>query len=147
MEIVIGLVIIIVLLIALGVDTYYILLGVFLLMLLALAVTVIFFAATAFTLIGAQRRKVSFDRIDKAEGKRFNTAVYKDGEGEYRNAFPSEPLLKPLLYDKDRSTGIFVTKGGKAYDRYSIVTIIVGLTVGSASLALLGAWAISILKI
>lgn len=145
MEIVIGLAIVIALVIMLGVDVYYILLGVFVLMLLTLLATVVFFAVTAMTLIRSRRETVSFDRIEKPEGGRFNCAVYKNDSGEYRNSFPSEPLLKKLLYDRNHSTSVRITSRGRCYDKYSLITIAAGLTFGTGSLILLSAWAMTVL--
>lgn len=145
MEIIIALAIIIALLLALGISGYYILLGILVLMLLTLALTVVFFAVTAFTLIGARREHVRFDRIEKPEKGHFNCAVYKNSSGEFRNAFPSEGILVRFIYDPDRDTWVLVTRRGRAYDRYSLTTIIAGLTFGTASLVLLSLWAVSTL--
>ncbi len=138
MEIIIGLAVVIGLLIMLGVNPFYIMEGVYVLMLLLLAATVVFFVITAISLIGSKKRRAAFDRIDKPEGKAFPSAVYISEGEEYRNSFPNEFVLKKLLYKKDREVILRVTKRGGVYDKYSVVTVLAGLVLGGASLALLG---------
>ena len=138
MEIIIGLAVVIGLLIMLGVNPFYIMEGVYVLMLLLLAATVVFFVITAISLIGSRKRRAAFDRIDKPEGKTFPSAVYISEGEEYRNSFPNEFVLKKLLYKKDREVILRVTKRGGVYDKYSVVTVLAGLVLGGASLALLG---------
>lgn len=137
MEAVIGLAIIITLLYVLGVNPYYIMEGVMILLILVLAATLLFFIATAISLIGSKRIKAVFDRIDKPEGKTFPSAVYISEGQELRNAFPNEFVLKKILYKKDREVTLRVTRGGKIYDKYSVITIVAGLLLGSASIAFL----------
>ena len=145
MEFIIGFVVVVALLLALGVSGYYILLGVFVLMLLTLAATVVFFAVTAFTLLGSHREHVRFDRIEKPEGGHFNCAIYKNASGEFRNVFPSEGIFVNYIYDTERATWVLVTRRGRAYDRYSLTTIIAGLSFGTVSLIMLGWWAVGTL--
>ena len=144
-EIVIGLVVVIALLIALGVNTFFILEGVLVLLLLVLLATLLFFVYTAFSFIGSERIAARFDRIEKPEGKAFSSAVYiSDGE-ELRNTFPNEAIFKKRLYDKSRVITLIKTRKGKIYDRYSIVTVAAGLVLGTASMVLLGGWSIGVL--
>lgn len=142
MEIMIGLVIIAVLLVALGVDIVFILEGVIILLMLVLTATLAFFVVTAVTLIGSRRLTGTFLRIDKPE-KGFARAVYSTGEGELKNTFPSEMIMKRLLYDPQRRTLLMVTRRGRVYDRYSLITIIAGLLMGGVSVFILGGWVLT----
>ena len=137
MEIVIGLGIVIGLLVVLGVSPLYIMEGVFVLMILVMAATFVFFAYIAVSLIGSKKRRAVFDRIDKPEKKPFPSAVYNTDDGEMRNSFPNEFVLKNRLYKKNREVFIRVTKRGGVYDRYSQITVIAGLILGGCSLWLL----------
>ena len=137
MEAAIVLVIIIILLWALDVSFYYIAEGLFILMMLLLGATLVFFAVTALSLIGSKKKRASFDRTDKPEGKSFPSAVYISEGEEYRNSFPNEFVLKKLLYKEGRDVYIRVTKRGRVYDLYSRLTIYLGLVLAGGSLALL----------
>ncbi|MBR6101588.1 MAG: hypothetical protein IKP95_04100 [Ruminococcus sp.] len=133
MEILIGFVIIVVVLVMLGVSVYFIMECLIALLLLALAATLVFFIWTGITLIGSRVVKGHYLRIDKPE-RGFPSAVYDTPEGEVRNTFPCEMIFRSALYKPEREVRIRMTKRGKAYDRYSVITIITGLLLGSVSL-------------
>ena len=133
LEIVIGLAVVIALLIALGVSPYYIMEGVMILLMLTLYATLLFFVITAFSFIGSKRRTGKFDRIDRPEGKAFPSAVYISEGEELRNAFPNEFVLKKVLYKQGEESKLLVTKRGKIYDKYSLITVFAGLVLGTAS--------------
>lgn len=137
MEAVVVLVIVVVLLWALDVSLAYIAEGLFILMMLVLGATFLFFVYTAVSMIGSKKRRVRFDRTDKPEGASFPSAVYiADGE-ELRNAFPNEFVFKKRLYRTEREVFVRVTKRGKVYDLYSRVTVYLGTVLAGASLAAL----------
>lgn len=137
MEAAIVLVMIVILLWALDVSLYYIAEGLFILMMILLGATLLFFAVTALSLIGSKKKRAVFDRTDKPEGKSFPSAVYiSDGE-EYRNSFPNEFVLKKMLYKQDREVFIRVTKRGRVYDLYSRLTVYLGVVLAGGSLVLL----------
>lgn len=129
----IGIAVVIALLIALGVSPFYIMEGVMILLMLTLYATLLFFVITAFTFIGSKRRTAKFERIDRPEGKAFPSAVYVSEGEELRNAFPNEFVLKKLLYKQGKETRLLVTRRGKIYDKYSLITVFVGLVLGTAS--------------
>ena len=137
MEALVVLAIIIGLLWALDVSLVYIAEGLFILMMLVLGATLVFFAYTALTLIGSKKCSARFDRIDKPEGASFPSAVYvSDGE-ELRNAFPNEFVLKKRLYKSDKEVLLRLTGRGRVYDLYSRVTVYIGVVLAGASLAAL----------
>ena len=137
MEAVVVLAIIILLLWALDVSLVYIAEGLFILMMLVLGATLLFFVYTAVTLVGSKKRAARFDRIDKPEGASFPTAVYISGGEELRNSFPNEFVLKKQLYKPDKDVFLRVTRRGRAYDLYSRVTVYIGVVLAGASLAAL----------
>ena len=137
MEAVVVLAVIVLLLWALDVSLVYIAEGLFILMMLVLGATLLFFVYTAISLVGSKKRPARFDRIDKPEGASFPTAVYvSDGE-ELRNSFPNEFVLKKKLYKPDREVLLRVTGKGRVYDLYSRVTVYIGIALAGASLAVL----------
>ena len=124
----------------LGVEVAFILQILLGIMFVAMVLTAVFFVWTGLTLIGSKRRKAVYDRIDKAEGSPFRTAVYVAGGEELRNTFPSEMLLRSLLYNKDKPSSVRVTKKGKVYDRYSLITVVMGNVLAPLSVVGLAAW-------
>jgi len=135
-EILIGLVIVIALLLLLGVEASLIIMGVLALMGLVIAATLAFFIYTALTMIGSRRVKGNFKRFEKPE-KGFSRAVYMTDEGELKNSFPNEMILKKRLYVPEKTVSLLVTHKGRAYDSYSRITVYVGLLLGTASVAML----------
>ena len=140
MELLIIITMIAALVVILGVEMAFILQIMLGIMFVAMVLTALFFIWVGISLIGSERRKVTFDRIDKAEGSPFQTAVYTSGEKEYRNAFPSEMMLRSLLYRTDKTTSVRVTRHGKVYDAYSQITILMGLILAPLSVAGLAMW-------
>lgn len=137
MEAVIVLVIVIGLLWALDVSLVYIAEGLFILMMLVLGATLLFFVYTAVSLIGSKKRSARFDRIDKPEGASFPSAVYIAEGEELRNAFPNEFVLKKKLYRPEKQVFLRVTRRGRVYDLYSRMTVYIGIVMAGASLAAL----------
>ena len=144
MEILISSVLIIAMLIVLGVSPYYILAGLLVIMLLILAATFLFFVYSALTLIRSHRVTGHFLRIDKP-GKGFPSAVYDTPEGELRNTFPCEMIFQKALYKPERVVMMLVTRKGRVYDRYSIITIVLGLILSSISVFVFGGKALTVL--
>lgn len=140
MELIVTAAILVLLCYLLGVSMAFILQALLGLMLILLILISLFFVWAVLSLIGSKRTKVTFDRIDKAEDHPFPTAVYVSGDKKYRNTFPSELLLKNLLYKKDRTVNVRVTRRGKTYDLYSLLTVYIGLVLAPVSAAALGYW-------
>lgn len=140
MELIVTAAILVLLCYLLGVSMAFILQTILGLMLILLILISVFFAWTALTLIGSKRTKVTFDRIDKSDDLPFPTAVYKSADKEYRNSFPSELLLKSLLYNRDKQVRVRVTRRGKTYDLYSLLTVYIGLVLAPVSAVALGYW-------
>lgn len=140
MEIIIIIVILGMLVYLLGVEMAFILQIILGMMFVAMVLTALFFIWTGITLIGSKRKKAFFDRIDKAEGSPFQTAVYLTDGKELRNAFPSEMMFRSLLYKKEKPTVVRVTRTGKVYDRYSVITVCLGLILAPLSVIGLAMW-------
>ena len=145
MEVILGLVIIGALLVMLGVDLFYILLGVMILLALALAATLLFFIFTAVRLVRSKRVSAAFSRIEKPE-KGFSRAVYESSEGELVNSFPCEMIFRSRLYKPGRTETVLVSRGGGAYDRYSRITVVAGLILGGVSMFWIARWLIYLLE-
>jgi len=124
----------------LGVELIFILQILLGMMLVAMVLTSLFFFWVGITFIGSERKKVRFDRIDKAEKSYFPTAVYVSGDKEFRNAFPSEMMLRGLLYKNEKTTTVRVTKHGKVYDIYSRITVLLGMILAPLSVIGMTLW-------
>ncbi|MGN1339721.1 MAG: hypothetical protein ACI4WS_05475 [Oscillospiraceae bacterium] len=127
MEILLGAVMIIILLALVGVDIWYILLGVIALIALAALFTAVLFAVGAVMLLRGRRCSGMFLRFD--EGKRFEYAVYSIDGGEYGNIFPAEMVMRERLYKPDVPVKLHLTKKGHVFDRNAFLTTVIGLPV------------------
>ena len=142
MEILLGAVVIIILLALLGVDIWYILLGVIALITLAALFTAGLFTVGTVMLLRSQRCSGEFLRLD--EGKRFEYAVYSINGGEYGNIFPAEMVLRERLYKPEIQVKLYLTKRGSVFDRNAFLTTVIGLPV-SLLITFLFAWALGFL--
>ena len=127
MEILLGAVVIIILLGLLGVDIWYILLGVIALVTLAALFTAVLFAAGAVMLLRSRRCSGVFLRLE--EGKRFEHAVYSIDGGEYGNIFPAEMVMRERLYKPGVPVKLRLTSKGHVFDRNAFLTTVIGLPV------------------
>lgn len=144
MEVLLGAVVIIFLLALVGVDIWYILIGVIALIALAALFTAWMFAVGVVMLLRAKRCEGEFLRFD--EGKRFEYAVYFIDGGEYGNIFPAEMVWRKRLYKTGVSVKLRLTKKGSVFDRNALLTTVIGfpmsllitLAFGGAFLVVLG---------
>ena len=127
MEILLGAVIIIILLALVGVDIWYILLGVIALVALAALFTAGLFAVGTVMLLRAKRCFGEFLRFD--EGKRFEYAVYSIDGGEYGNIFPAEMVLREKLYKPETPVKLRLYRKKSVFDRNAALTTAIGLPV------------------
>ena len=136
MEILLGAVIIIILLALVGVDIWYILLGVIAIVALAALFTAGLFAVGTVMLLRAKRCFGEFLRFD--EGKRFEYAVYSIDGVEYGNIFPAEMVMRKRLYKPGEPVKLRLTKKGSVFDRNAFLTTVIGLPVSLLITAVFG---------
>ncbi len=127
MEILIGAVVIIILLALLGVDIWYILLGVIALVALAALFVTVMFAVSMVWLLRAERCNGEFLKFS-AE-KRFEYAVYLIDGMEYGNIFPAEMVLREKLYKPESPVKLRLYRKKSVFDRNAVLTTAIGLPV------------------
>lgn len=89
---------------------------------------IVFFVVMAILAVLAKKRCATFVRLDERHSN-IRSAIYKIGEMEYRNAFPTDAFLKKLLYRKTEvNVRLFqVGKTGFTFDPVSLWIIGIGL--------------------
>ncbi len=125
MEILIGAAVIIILLILMGVDIWYILVGGAALVALAAVFTSAFFTVCVVMLIRSKKCAGVF--VEFGEGKRFDAAVYRIDDRDYRCIFPAEMVLRDKLYRPGKPVKLRLTRGGRVFDRNALLTSAIGL--------------------
>lgn len=132
MEILIGVVLVAVILLLVGVDMWYFLVGGAALVALAAVFTGVFFCVCGVMLLRSRRCTGEFSRF--AEGKRFEAAEYLVGARLHRNVFPAEFVLRERLYRPGKPVKLFLTRSGSVFDRNALITTLVGipLSIGTA---------------
>ncbi|MGN1422706.1 MAG: hypothetical protein ACI4XA_04970 [Oscillospiraceae bacterium] len=125
MEFFVGAAVIIMLLLLAGVELWFIFLGIILLAAAAGVFTAGFFAVCAVMLIRANRCIGSFVRFEK--NGRFDAAVYSVNGKEYKNVFPAEVVMRGKLYSEGKPAKLYITKGGRCFDKNAFVTTAAGL--------------------
>lgn len=94
----------------------------------AIVLTALFFAAALFLLISSKPVKAEFLRLDDA--KRFPSAIYRVGDGEFRNIFPSETMMKKKLYVEGKRKRVLKSRIFRfVIDGNALATIIIGALV------------------
>lgn len=110
--------------------------GAALLMLAVNAAMLLFFAVCAAEILFSKRKKTKLAAVEKRENSAFSRAYYLVDEREVPNAFPSEKLLSPAVYKKEKEITVFyLEKKNKIYDKISVFTTVVGLVFSAALLA------------
>lgn len=152
LEIIFAVIIIIVLLILFGIPpasiltvTAAILLG---LVALAMILFVLFFIITDITLLFRKLAKGKFLRID--DTNRFDHAVYAVGEAEYNCIFPAESLGRRRIYHPGEECTLLIPRNPKrrsAYDRHSLITILIGTVFSVVFIVLLRTAALFLLSL
>ena len=126
----------------------YIYLGLTVIMLITCGLMILIFSTALILLLFSKRRKARFVRIDLPyRSDKYKCAYYRiyddnDQTGEdqiigedqktgdeYPCIFPEEGLLRRKLYREDRDCTVFVLRRFKrVFDRYAVMTTILGLT-------------------
>lgn len=133
MEIILGAVVIVFLLALAGVDIWYILLGLIIMVAVAAALTAGFFAVSLVMILRGGWKTGTFCGFRR--GKRFESAMYLiDGE-EYPNVFPAEFVLRDRIYKPDKSVKLRLTRSGRVFDLNALTTVCVGLPLSIGSCA------------
>lgn len=127
MEILIGAAVIIILLALLGVDIWYILLGIIALVALAALFVTAMFSVSMVWLLRSERCSGEFLKF--SEGKRFEYAVYRIDGGEYGNIFPAEMVLREKLYKPETPVKLRLYRKKSVFDRNAALTTAIGLPV------------------
>lgn len=125
MEILLGAAIIVILLLLLGVDMWYFLIGGIALVALAAVFTAVFFTVCAVMLIRSERHTGVFLKF--GEGKRFEAAVYEVDGRECRCVFPAEMVLRDKIYKPGRPVELRLTRGGRVFDKNAFLSAVIGL--------------------
>ncbi|MBP3379776.1 MAG: hypothetical protein J6K77_02790 [Ruminococcus sp.] len=128
MEIILGMITIIVICKILGVSNSTLALGgVGLIGLLIIAMALFFIYFTVHLLL-ARTKKAAFSRIDVPEKGRFKVAYYIVDGVEYPCIFPKESAFNSRLYRSGRLYTVrFSRYLKKVYDKWAMITCIVGL--------------------
>ena len=94
----------------------------------AVVLTALFFAAALFLLVTSKPVKAEFVRLD--DTKRFPAAVYRIGDGEFRNIFPSETMMKKKLYVEGKRKKVLKSRLFRfVIDGNALATIVIGALV------------------
>ena len=152
LEVVFVVIIIIVLLILFGIPPATILtvasavlLG---LVALAMVLFVLFFIITDIALLFRRRVTGTFLRID--DTNRFDHAVYQVGDAEYDCIFPAESFGRRRIYHEGEACTLLISRNPKrrsAYDRHSLITILIGTVSSVVFTVLLRAAALFLLSL
>lgn len=111
----------------------------------AVVLTALFFVAALFLLVTSKPVKAEFLRLD--DTKRFPAAVYRIGEQEFRNLFPSEMMMKKKLYVEGKRKRVLKSRiFGFVIDGNALATIIIGACVFIPSACGTIIWMINFLR-
>ena len=111
----------------------------------AVVLTALFFTAMLFLLFTSKPVKAEFLRLD--DTKRFPTAIYRIGEQEFRNIFPSEMMMKKKLYVEGKRKRVLKSRiFGFVIDGNALATIIIGACVFIPSACGTIIWMINFLR-
>lgn len=132
MEIIVILVIVIVLCLVLDISLQFIVLGLIALIGVVSGLFALAFWGCAVCLLGARKKEASFLRIDRVKGGKFQAAYYLVDGQEYPCIFPKEVVLENRLYQTNKTYHVLLhEKMGKVFDRFAIVTCVLGLVAGT----------------
>lgn len=137
MEIILGMITIIVICKILGVSNSTLALGGVGLIGLMIIAMALFFVYFNIHLIFARTKKASFSRIDVPEKSKFKVAFYIVDGVEYPCIFPKESAFNSRIYqDGKLYTVRFSPHLKKVYDKWAMITCIVGLFFSCVSVVL-----------
>ena len=133
MEILVSAIILIVLLLILGVNPMYIILGAIGIVELFFIFMMLFFMISFILLLITKKTTGEFLRIEDNKKIGVGThAVYYINQQEFHNTFPAEIMFVDKIYKKNKQVHIWKREGKKlnlVFDFYSIIIIAVGLPV------------------
>lgn len=133
MELLILLIIAIVLCLILDVSLNMIVLGLIALIGIISGLFALAFLGCNICLLGTKKKEAVFSRIGPVEGSKFQVAYYLVEGKEYPCAFPKEFILEKRLYQTDNTYHVLLhKKWGKVFDRFAVITCILGLFAGTA---------------
>ena len=133
MEFILGAVVVVFLLALAGVDIWYILLGLIILVALAAAFTAGFIAVCLVMILHGSGKTGSFCGFRR--GKRFESAAYLIDGAEYPNLFPAEFILRDRIYKPGKPVRLRLTRGGRVFDANALTTVLAGLPLSAAAAA------------
>ena len=133
MELLIILIIVIVFCLILDVSLTFIVLGLIALMGIISGLFALAFFGCVVCLLGCRRRSATFLRTDSVKGSKFQVAYYMVEGREYPCVFPKEVIMESRLYQTDKVYHVMVhEKLGKVFDRFAVLTCVLGLVAGIA---------------
>lgn len=102
----------------------------------------LFFLVACTLLVTSLRKKAECDGTDIPEGRKMKVAFYLIEGERYPCIFPSEGLSEDKFYRKGEARTVFLHKRLKrVFDRYAVMTCVLGLVFGiSSSLGLCYLW-------
>lgn len=132
MEFIMCIIVIVALLICLGFSSATIITGtvvlIGILLALFLILMLVMFTYSMFRLITSKKHEADFSKIDKNAKGKMNVAYYIINGKEYPNAFPYEKMMSKKLYNKDKKYTVYLnSNSGQTYDKYSFMTILLGM--------------------
>ena len=133
MELLIILIIAIVFCLVLNISLNIIVLGLIALIGIISGVFGLAFMGCMICLLTCRRKPATFLRTDKVKGSKFQVAYYMVEGREYPCIFPKEAILENKLYQTDKVYHVMVhEKLGKVFDRFAVVTCLLGFVAGIA---------------
>lgn len=138
MEFIIGLIVIIVICKILGVSNFVLILCGLGLIELTIIAMMLFFIYYTFHLFFTKKKQASFTKIDVSDTNKvkFQTAYYMVDEEEYPCVFPREMGISSKLYKNDKIYNVRFSRSlKKVYDKWAVITCIVGLIFSASAVA------------
>ena len=108
------------------------------LVLLTMLLFTLFFVITDISLLFRRRVKGKFLRVD--DSGRFDNAIYEAEGAEYRCLFPAESFGRKRIYREGEEYMLLIPRNKNrhsAYDRHSLITIVIGTVCSGVFLYLL----------
>lgn len=137
-EVILTIVIVVVLCVCLGVDAEVLMIGGVCLAGLMLLAMFALFTYSIIRFAASKKCEAEFSRIDKNPKGQFNVAYYKIEGREYPCVFPSEPIMKKIIYNSEKKYTVRLDKRSQnVYDRHASLTCIIGFVFSFAAVMLI----------
>lgn len=137
MEVIIGLIIIIVICKIFGVSNFVIILCALGLIELAIIAMMLFFIYFSIHLVFTKKKQASFTKFGTPDKTKFKSAYYMIEDTEYPCIFPRESGFSSRIYNTDKIYNVWFSKSlKKVYDKWAIITCIVGLIFSTSAVAI-----------